>query len=43
MNECVTGAPGVAPLTGKPGLTMGIIGAPAPVAPGFTETDKRTK
>lgn len=34
-NECVTGAPGVAPVAGKPGLTMGIIGAPTPAAPGL--------
>lgn len=40
-SECVTGAPGVAPVAGKPGLTMGIMGAPG--APGFTETNRRKK
>lgn len=38
---CVTGAPGAAPAAGKPGLTMGIIGAPG--APAFTERDRRKK
>ena len=31
--ESVTGAPGVAPAAGKPGLTIGIMGAPG--APGL--------
>lgn len=31
--QYITGAPGVAPVAGKPGLAMGIMGAPG--APGF--------
>lgn len=33
----ITGAPGVAPVAGKPGLAMGIMGAPG--APGFRQTE----
>lgn len=36
---CVTGAPGVTPVAGKPGLTMGIMGAPG--APGFRQTERK--
>lgn len=32
-NKCVTGAPGVTPAAGKPGLAIGIMGAPATGAP----------
>lgn len=31
--KCVTGAPGVTPAAGKPGLAIGIMGAPATGAP----------
>lgn len=34
-NGRVTGAPGVAPVAGNPGLTIGIMGAPTPGAPGL--------
>lgn len=33
VGQYITGAPGVAPVAGKPGLAMGIMGAPG--APGF--------
>lgn len=40
-SECVTGAPGVAPVAGKPGLTMGIMGAPG--APGLHRDRQKGK
>lgn len=40
-SECVTGAPGVAPVAGKPGLTMGIMGAPG--APGLHRNRRKEK
>ena len=42
-SEQVTGAPGVAPVAGKPGLTMGIMGAPTPGAPGLHRHRQKEK
>lgn len=42
-NEYVTGAPGAPPVAGNPGLTMGIMGAPTPGAPGLHRDRQKEK